>query len=163
MTITRSFRPELMPPLLRELADQGDCGEIPVRGTSMAPTLHPGDRLRVVPATMDNVRVGDLVVCAGPGGPISHRLVGWWKTRAGWQLLTKGDSAPRLDAPAPGHCLVARVVARVRAGEVQPLDGGAMRLCGRARALVSLGAGITVEVWDRTRRVACRCAGRPEG
>lgn len=163
MTTATSFRPDLLAPLLRDLAAEDRCGEIPVRGTSMSPTLLPGDRLRVVPATMDDVRVGDLVVWVDQAGPIAHRLVGWWKTRMGWRFLTKGDRALRFDAPVPGHCLVARAVARVRAGDVQPLDGRPMRLRGRAQALVSLAAGIIVEVWDRTRRVAHRSVGWPGG
>jgi signal peptidase len=161
MTAAGSFRPELLAPLLQELGAQGRCGEIPIRGTSMSPTLLPGDRLRVVPATANDVRAGDLVIWVGQAGPIAHRLVGWWKTRAGWRLLTKGDHAPRLDPPVPGHCLVARAVARVRADEVQELDEARVRLCGRGRAAASLAVGIIVEVWDRARQATRRGAGWP--
>jgi hypothetical protein len=155
MTVVGSFRADLLAPLLQELSAQGRCGEIPIRGTSMSPTLLPGDRLRVIRATVDDVRVGDLVVWVGQAGPIAHRLVGWWKTRGEWQLLTKGDGALRLDPPVPGRCLVARAVARVRAGQVRRLDEVRVRLCGRGRAAASLFVGLIVEVWDR----ASRCAG----
>ena len=155
MTVVGSFRADLLAPLLQELSAQGRCGEIPIRGTSMSPTLLPGDRLRVIRATADDVRVGDLVVWVGQAGPIAHRLVGWWKTRGEWQLLTKGDGALRLDPPVPGRCLVARAVARVRVGQVRRLDEVRVGLCGRGRAAASLFVGLIVEVWDR----AGRCVG----
>jgi hypothetical protein len=161
MTTLEGFRPELLTPLLRDLAAEKVSGEIPVRGTSMRPTFLPGDRLRLVPATVADVRVGDLVVWMGQDGPIAHRLVGWWETRTGRWMLTKGDGAPRLDPPIPGYCLVARAVAHVRAGQVRRLDDAAMRLCGRGRATVSLAVGIIVEVWDRGCRVARQWVGWP--
>jgi len=159
MTIVGSLRADLVAPLLHELGAQGRGGEIPIRGTSMSPTLLPGDRLRVVRATVDDVRVGDLVVSLGQTGLIAHRLVAWWRTRGEWQLLTKGDGALRLDPPVPGRYLVARAVARVRAGHIRSLEDARTRVLGRGRAVASLFAGLTVEVWDRARRFTRRCAG----
>lgn len=161
MTATRRLRPELLAPLLRTLVAQEISGEIRVRGTSMCPTLVPGDCLRVVAAMATDIRIGDVVIWMGGAGPVIHRLVGWWRTREGWRMLTKGDSCPRLDPPFPGHWLAARAVARVRGGEVQPLDGAWERLRGRGRAAASLTVGLIVEAWDRGRRLARRWAGSP--
>lgn len=152
-------RPELLAPILCDLARMQASGEVSVRGTSMRPTLFPGDRLRVVAATASDVRLGSVVIWRGAEGPTIHLLVGWWWTRDGWRMLTKGDGARRLDPPAPETCLVGVAVALVRAGQVRRLDGRCGRLCGLGRALASLAEGIIVEAWDRGRRAAARWAG----
>ena len=154
MTIEGKFRPELLWLLLRDLAGQESCAEIPVRGTSMCPTLLPGDRVRLVPVAAAQVRIGDVLIRMGRAGPIIHRLVGWWPTRDGWRMLTMGDSARQLDPPLGTDDLTGRVLARVRGGEVQRLDGTRMRVRGYCRAVASLGVGVTAEVWNRGRRVA---------
>lgn len=159
--MTTQFRPELLAPLLRDLAASDHLGEIPVRGTGMQPTLQDGDRVWLVAATGRDVRVGDLVAQRGESGPIVHRLVGWWPTREGWRLLTKGDGVPLFDPPLRADCLVGRVVARVRAAEVQRLDGEGNRLRSRGRALASLVAGLMAEAWIRVRRAERRRVGRP--
>jgi signal peptidase I len=143
--------PDFLAPLLRDLAAEGRSAEMPVRGISMRPMLRDGDRVRVVPATASDVRVGDVVILAGSTGPIIHRLVGWWPSRDGWYLLTKGDGSPRLDPPLRANGLVARVVARVRNGHVQRLGGASLRVRGWGRALLSLVMGLFVEAWDRIR------------
>lgn len=159
MTTIRSFRPEMLPALLQDLATQGIPGEMCVRGSSMRPFLVPGDRLRVVPATADDVRVGSVVVWLGDAGPITHRLVGRWRARDNWWILTKGDASPRLDAPLPGNRILARAVARIRAGRISPLDIGWARLLGLANAVASLIAGLIVEAWDRWGRFGRRWTG----
>jgi signal peptidase I len=154
-------RPELLRGLLRDLAAGGRFGEGSVHGTSMEPTLQDGDRVWLVPATGRDVRVGDLVVQGGESGPIIHRFVGWWPTREGWRLLTKGDNLPLFDPPLCPDCLVGRVVARVRAGKVQRLEGMGIRFRERGRAAVSFVTGLTAEVWIRVRRAAHRPVGLP--
>jgi hypothetical protein len=114
--------------------------------------LQDGDRVRVVSVTAADVRVGDVAVLAGATGPIIHRLVAWWPARGGRRMVTKGDGSLRLDPPARPDDLIGRVVARVRNDQVRRLDGIGVGLHGRGRALLSLGAGLAVEVWDRARR-----------
>jgi hypothetical protein len=152
MTATEEFRPEFLAILLRDLTAEGKPVEIPVRGSSMRPWLRDGDRVRLVPMTAEEMRVGDVVVRVNTAGPVIHRFVGRWPSRQGWRLLTKGDGAPRLDPPARVDELVGRVVARVRDGRAEPLAGAGIRLRGRARAAVSLVAGLIRETWDRARR-----------
>jgi signal peptidase I len=154
MAATEEFRPDLLAPLLRDLSAAGRSAELPVRGNSMRPLLRDGDRVRVIPVTATNVRVGEVVVSAEATGPIIHRVVGWWPSRHGWRVLTKGDNASRLDAPLLVDGLVGRAVARVRGSHVRRLDDLGMRFRGRSRALVSLAAGLAVEMWDRAHRRA---------
>jgi hypothetical protein len=149
MTATGEFRPDLLSPLLCDLAAEGRVAEIPVRGISMHPCLRDGDRVRVVAAATSDVRVGDIVVRVLTTGPVVHRFVGWWRTRHGWRMLTKGDGAPLFDPPLAPAELVGRAVALLRDGQVRRLDGSGMRLRGRGRAAVSLAAGLIRETWDR--------------
>jgi hypothetical protein len=154
MTDPIGSRVDLLAVLLRELSHHGMEGELPVRGGSMRPTLREGDRVRLVPATASDVRVGDVVVRAGASGPIIHRLVGWWPSEGGSCILTKGDGAARLDPPGGRAEVVGRVVARVRDGRVRRLDRGGTRLCGRGRAAASLAEGLILELWSRGSRLA---------
>jgi hypothetical protein len=151
LAATEEFRPDLLAILLRDLAAEGKPVEIPVWGISMRPWLRDGDRVRLVPVTAAEVRVGDVVVRVNATGPVIHRFVGRWPSRQGRRLLTKGDGAPRLDPPARADELVGRVVARVRDGRAERLEGVGMRLRGRGRAAVSLVAGLILETWDRVR------------
>jgi signal peptidase len=151
MAAVEDLRPDLLAPLVRDLAAEGRPAEIPVRGNSMRPMLREGDRVRLAPLTHAEARLGDVVLRVAPSGPIIHRVVGWWPSRNGWRLLTKGDGARRLDPPLPPEELAGRVVARVRGGSVRQLDGAGMRVRGRGRALVSLMTGLVVEAWDRAR------------
>jgi hypothetical protein len=161
--MTTQFRPELLAPLLRDLAVADKLGEIPARGTSMYPMLRDGDRVRLVPARAEEIRFGDIVVRMAASGPIIHRLVGWWWTRDGWRILTKGDNVQSFDPLLLADGLLARVRARVRNGEVKQLDGVGMRLRGRGRAAVSFVAGIMDEAWLRGRRAAPLWVGWREG
>lgn len=163
MTGTGSFRPELLAPLVGDLAAHGRTAEIPVCGTSMCPSLLHGDRVRLVPATGEEVRIGDVVVGMGETGPIIHRVVGWWRVRDSWRILTKGDAARWLDPPLHPGSVVARVVARVRNDQVRRLDGMGMRLRGRGRAAFSLLLGLVLEAWLRGCRAIRHRNGWPEG
>lgn len=161
--MTAQFRPELLAPLLRDLAGADKLGVIPVRGTSMYPMLREGDRVRLVPAMAKEIRFGDIVVRMGASGPIIHRFVGWWWTRQGWRMLTKGDGVRVFDPLLRADGLVGRVVARVRAGEVQRLEGMGVRFRERGRAAVSFVAGFMEEAWLRGRRAAPLWGRWPEG
>lgn len=145
------LRADLVAPLVRGLFSDGASPEIPVRGNSMRPILRDGDRVRLAPVNAAGARMGDIVLRVEPSGPVIHRVVGWWASRNGWRLLTKGDGTCRLDPPVPTDRLVGRAVARVRGTSVQRLDGRGMRIRAWSRALRSLIVGVVVEAWDRAR------------
>jgi hypothetical protein len=154
MVAAEECRPELLKPLIAELAAGKIPTEITVRGGSMRPTLLDGDRVQLVPAGATEVRVGDLIVWQGEDGrPIMHRLVGWWPV-GGWRLLTMGDACRRLDPPASPDRVIGRVIERLRGGEAQRFDTWSARTAGRGRAALLLLTGLAVEAWDRVRRSA---------
>lgn len=111
-------------------------------GTSMAPALRRGDHVKIAPVSPSELRVGDLVTFATPGGLVTHRLVGIAPAaRTPW-LMTRGDNERARDAPMSASALVGRAVARERLGRTVRLDGirwrvtyPIMRAFARAKAL----------------------------
>ena len=98
---------KLLPIFLGLLALLVGCAHAPTRdttiafsaaGTSMLPTIHPGDIAVPDWSEFDQVRKGDICVYWMPGcwEPVSHRAVR--KLRAGWVM--QGDNNPVPD-PAP--------------------------------------------------------------
>jgi signal peptidase I len=89
-----------------------------VDGHSMLPTLEGGDLVVIQGVSINQVRVGDIIVygspCSAGGESVVHRVVNI--TSAG--LLTKGDNNPHADqylqeiavSPVTQQCLVGKVV-----------------------------------------------------
>ena len=71
---------------------RGNLGLIPLKGTSMLPTLSDGDVLSVY-AQHDYI-VGDIIVFFYPGeGYLVHRIIGMEKGA----VLCKGDNSKRIE------------------------------------------------------------------
>jgi signal peptidase I len=67
-------------------------------GTSMQPLIPPGSLVQVQGCSIEQVRVGDVVLLdSGYAGPkrLIHRVMKIRRTPDGIQLYTKGDSSPR--------------------------------------------------------------------
>ena len=97
---------------------------IPVTGTSMVPTLRPGDRCWVRLGPLERCRVGEIVVVHSPRGWVVHRVVGRW----GRWLVTRGDARVRPDGCVSVDALVGVVVAIERQGRyVSRYDAGGAR------------------------------------
>ncbi len=144
--------PELFREVLEALASRGAAGEMTVRGISMRPLLHDGDRLQLVPAARARPPIGAIVVWISASGPVTHRLVARWRHGRGTRVLTKGDAALRLDAPQPSEALVAYALA-VRSGStLTRLQTGWRPAAARLIAALSLATGLALELWDRCRR-----------
>lgn len=90
-------------------------------GASMWPCFQDGDLLEVIPATPEQVGIGDCVVLqAADGTLIAHRVVG---RRPG--LRTRGDALRRDDDIGPAAPrLTGRIVARQRLGRRSLVTGG---------------------------------------
>ena len=98
-------RAELATETLRAILREGRTAELPAVGISMRPLLAPGRPLRVVHATVDELRPGDVVVVDTGDALVCHRLV--YVTRD--RLVTRGDDAPACDAPLPHAALIGRI------------------------------------------------------
>ena len=77
------------------LRQQGRCC-LRVSGTSMLPTLWPGDFVRV--KSPSSPSVGEIVLCRRGGRFFLHRLVAV-ADQPGGEFVARGDSMPQADAP----------------------------------------------------------------
>lgn len=102
------------------------------RGTSMVPTLLPGDLLHVTRCGKSGVGAGDVVVFLPSDSPIplAHRVV----SRHGKEVLTRGDNNDSIDGPilAPVK-IIGRVAFAERKGELLKIYGGVSGLLGAWR------------------------------
>jgi signal peptidase I len=73
---------------------------VTVSGTSMTPTLHPGEKLLVRRCGITALKVGDIVVLEPPRVPVSHEVtvLARLPTRTQWQIkrvaALPGDPIP---------------------------------------------------------------------
>ncbi len=103
-----------------------DWGTLQFRalGSSMIPSLWPGDILKVCPGEVADVEAGEIVLFSRESLLVAHRVV----RNCGSALITRGDSLPFTDPPVRSE-LLGRVVGLIRDGkEIQLQPGLSPRL-----------------------------------
>ena len=118
-----------------------------VTGSSMLPSVQPGDILTIRRKSLAELAVGQIVLMHRNGGLVSHRVVG---KREG-HLITRGDSLPYLDPPAPENEVLGEVVSIVREG--RSFDPNPGWLC-RLGAWILRQSRFSMRVFLRLRRAA---------
>lgn len=90
-------------------------GEVRMRvtGSSMLPSIWPGDVLTIRRRLLNETRTGDIAVFTRHDRLFAHRVVG----RAGRHLLTQGDTVPLQDAPVSETELLGVVLSVTRRGK----------------------------------------------
>jgi signal peptidase I len=92
-----------------------------VTGTSMLPTVFPGDTLIVEHADFANAQAGDIVLVGRNGRLFAHRLVDKIAVADRSAALTKGDSMAHADPLVDRDKVLGRVSSILRNGEtLQP-------------------------------------------
>ena len=103
---------ELLLPLSSHLGQGQPDVESSVRGSSMAPAIPAGARIRVRPGNGPSCRVGDVVFYLAAGGYVVHRVVYRPEPSVdGGYLLTEGDARFAPDPPVPCPQILGTVVA----------------------------------------------------
>jgi hypothetical protein len=133
MTSTADLRAAAHSELLAEGARK--FGEIRFKATgdSMLPSVWPGDLLTVRRQSFPEFRRGQIVLYergASGRGPVAgenaqlvaHRVVDYSGDSSGPQLITRGDSLARNDAPVHEDQILGRVVSISRNGRPIGLD-----------------------------------------
>ena len=97
------------------LASLAEGKEVRLRvdGTSMLPSLKPGDVVVLKPVEPEQLQKGDLVVVRREHDLVTHRLIG---QQAG-QWLIKGDNCRYPDPPAAEMMILGKVIAIERSAE----------------------------------------------
>ena len=82
--------------LAAEVLSAGHTIRLQAQGTSMLPSIWPGDVLSIEPRPAHALVPGDIVLVAKQSRFFVHRLIekgnAWW--------ITRGDSLPQVDEPA---------------------------------------------------------------
>jgi signal peptidase len=120
-----------------------------VAGSSMVPTLWPGDLVTVGRCEPSELQTGSLIVFRQDERLIVHRLMHW----EGGCVVARGDASSRFDRPAPASDVIGRVESILRDGRIvatrlsfwQSMTGMLLRRSQRA-------AQLYMRVVDKARR-----------
>jgi len=102
-----------------------------VSGTSMAPTLCPGELVSVEKTGIAEIFPGEIAVFARNGRLIVHRVLTKIQSRGEPYLLTRGDRARKSDAPVTRSEFVGRVT-HIERGHSGVLASSHLNLASRA-------------------------------
>jgi signal peptidase I len=80
-----------------------------VFGTSMLPSILPGDLISVQRAGLSGISSGEIVLYSREGRLFAHRVVGRAGSREDSQLITRGDRLSHNDPPVSSSELLGRV------------------------------------------------------
>lgn len=106
--------------------------QLRVTGSSMLPTVWPGDLVTVQQTSIGQLQPGTLVIFALRCGFVIHRVV----ENTGDLLITRGDRTGRNDPPIAPHQILGHVVA-VRRGRKVISPGGTLNCFQKTLALLS--------------------------
>jgi Peptidase S24-like len=103
--------------LAAEVLSSGRTIRLQALGTSMLPSIWPGDVLSIEPKSGEKIVLGDIVLVARDGRFFIHRLI----QKRNSTLITRGDSLPQEDAPvAPVQVLGKVSLIHRKSGNVVP-------------------------------------------
>ena len=80
-----------------------------VLGTSMVPSVLPGDLISVQRAGLSGISCGEIVLYSREGRLFAHRVVGRAGSREDPRLITRGDRLSHNDPPVSSSELLGRV------------------------------------------------------
>jgi len=133
--------------LAAELLQRGERMSLRVRGSSMLPSLFPGDLLTFRRCAPEEIVVGDIVLFLREGRCFVHRVAERMAGGAAARLRTRGDALASCDAPLVESEVLGRLATVERKGRRLPpprlgpvrslLAGLVRRSPWAARALVA--------------------------
>ncbi len=114
--------------LSNEILSRGSCLRFRARGGSMSPFIRDGDVLKVKPAEVSEIKLGDVIFCRTGNRIVAHRVIKKVSENGKGFLVTKGDSSPNSDEPLHPEDLLGKVVTVERNGLSLRFDGRVARL-----------------------------------
>jgi hypothetical protein len=118
MPVTTKSRESYKLDLAAEVLSAGGTIRLQALGTSMLPTIWPGDVLSIKPKSGEEMVLGDVVLVTRDGRFFIHRLIE--KRTSAW--ITRGDSLPQADAPIAEVQVLGRVsLIHRKTGDIAPM------------------------------------------
>lgn len=115
-----SLRCDLAADVLRRFGEL----RLQVNGTSMLPSICPGDVLTVHRQNIDHVRCGDIVLFERDDRLYAHRVLKKVEGRGGTLVIARGDALPEEDPPVYADELLGRVTSILRGrSRIDPRNG----------------------------------------
>lgn len=109
-------REEVKLELAEEVVRGGGTFRLRAWGTSMLPSIWPGDLLTIQQTDPGEVAPGDVLFVVREGRAIAHRLVEWQQGFEGLLCITRGDALPYVDPPVVASAMLGRVSRICRGG-----------------------------------------------
>lgn len=124
------------PALLTDVLRRFGRVQLRATGTSMLPSIGPGDVLLVVQCSPESIQPGDVIVFTDRTRVFAHRLVEKRRELSGSSFVTRGDSNWHNDPPSRDDQVMGKVVA-VRSAGGRPRQTPSCSRMDRARGLVA--------------------------
>jgi len=112
-------------------------------GSSMVPSIYPGDLLTVRSNAAADARRGEIVFFLLGGRPFVHRVTRKWPERNRIAFATRGDALPKEDPSVDASQLLGRVTAIQRRGKYVTIISRPGRLMRAHRWAVRNSLGYT--------------------
>ncbi|MBU0511046.1 MAG: S24/S26 family peptidase [Chloroflexi bacterium] len=122
-----SSNPPILEATLKVWAETGRHNLIPVKGTSMYPSLRPGDVTLIVHG-YEKFRAGDILVYRSGDQVVIHRFLRWLPDGT---LLMAGDNRQFVDTPIPVSAVLGRVISVITPSGQFSLETCGVRAFGR--------------------------------
>jgi len=106
--------------LSAEVLQKGERLKLQVNGSSMLPSLFPGDVLTFRRCAPEEIVVGDIVLFMREGRCFVHRVAERMAGGASARLRTRGDALPSCDAPLVETEVLGRLATVERRGRRLP-------------------------------------------
>jgi len=134
--------------LAAETLRAGDSIRVQVLGSSMLPSIWPGDVVSIDKVLVAEITRGDIVVCERDDRFFVHRLLRKCDSKDEIRWETRGDSMPQNDPPFSEGQLLGRVSAIFRSGRAI--------IPTRTRSMLARFLGWTICHVDPVRNLALR-------
>jgi len=106
--------------LAAEILQRGERMSLRVQGSSMLPSLYPGDLLTFRRCAPEEIVVGDIVLFVREGRCFVHRVAERMAGGTTSRLRTRGDALPAFDAPLVETEILGRLATVERKGRRLP-------------------------------------------
>ena len=113
--------------LIAESVRAGHEMRLRVNGSSMLPSIWPGDALTVRPLRDATASEGQVILFTREGRLFAHRVVGRLEGASSTQLITRGDAHDHCDPPVAASEILGTVASISRGGREIPMASSATR------------------------------------